>query len=243
MSLPFLVFHLLPFRVSITTAQNGKHRLPVNDSCAFSHVNNIGYGKHEAEGYARKQPCTFADGTPVTNHDDLWRCMREADCGITDDWIQMAVLRDPRPAIVSTFYHILVHTTKRPRDLEAFVIRELPIICQLLAIRFILFAGILAHRSIEFWYADAMDDPLGWHYHWLHSVGLQLLFHVVDAMAQAAAAGNDSLIDTHPGEATTTHPGVRQFEDEVSPELREIANDTLRVWVPPVLLERFGVAL
>ena len=127
-SLLFL-FHVLPFRVSITTSQDGKHRLPVNDSCAFSHVGNIGYGKHEAEGYARKQPCTFADGTPVNNHDDLWRCMHEADCGITDDVIQMAVWRDPRPAIVSTYYYILVHTSKRPGDLDAFFIRELPIIC------------------------------------------------------------------------------------------------------------------
>ena len=167
--------------------------------------------------------------------------MHEADCGITDDVIQMAVWRDPRPAIVSTYYYILVHTSKRPGDLDAFFIRELPIICQWLAIRNIHVAGILAHRSAEFSYADAMDDPLGWHYHWLQSVGLQLPLHVVDAMAQTTAAGDHTRIDTHPGEATTTHPGVRQFEDEVSPVLRLIADDTLRVRLPPVLLERFGI--
>lgn len=244
-SIAWLPWLVLPFRVSITTSMAFKHRLPVNSSCAFSHVGDIGFGRHEGQGNARNQPCTFADGTPVNNHDDLWRCMHEADCDITDDWTQLAVFRDPRPAIVSTFYHVEVHTKQGRGDLEAFLMRELPIMCQWLAVRYILFTGILGHRSIEVWYSDAMNDPLGWHYHWLHAVGLQLPFHVVEDMAQAAAADDlgfkHKKIDRHPGEKNRTESGVRRFEDEVSPEFLDFADDVLRAWLPPVLLERFGV--
>ncbi|CAN0509263.1 unnamed protein product, partial [Scytosiphon promiscuus] len=45
-----------------------------------------------------KSACTFADGSKVENRDDLWRCMHTANCDITDDWIQMTIFRDPRPA-------------------------------------------------------------------------------------------------------------------------------------------------
>lgn len=235
----------LSLRVLVTTSKANKHTLPVYASCAFSHGIGIGLPDGEAEGVGRQPPCTFEDGSPVNNQDDLWRCMHEAHCDITDDWIQMAVFRDPRPAIVSTFYHIKLHAQKEIGTLEAFVARELPISCQWLAVRHILFAGTLADQSIEVWYNDAMNDPLGWHYHWFYSVGLQLPFHIVEATAQAAAADDLGFkhkpIDLHPGEELRGKQGLRQFEDEVSTEILAIANDVLRTWLPPVLLERFGV--
>ncbi|CAN0486143.1 unnamed protein product, partial [Scytosiphon promiscuus] len=43
-----------------------------------------------------KTACNFADGSKVETKDDLWRCMHKANCEINDDWIQMAVFRDPR---------------------------------------------------------------------------------------------------------------------------------------------------
>ena len=196
-------------------------------------------------GRSRDPPCTFADGTAVNNNDDLWRCMHEANCEITDDWIQMAVFRDPRPATVSSFYHVQVHANRDVGNLHDFVTRELPISCQWLTIRYILFTGILAHQSMDFWYNDALDDPLGWHFHWLNSVGLQLPFHIVEGMTQAALADDLGFhhkdVDVHPGEAVETVPGMRRFEDEVSPETAAIAEDVLRTWLHPVLLERFGV--
>ncbi|CAN0408114.1 unnamed protein product, partial [Laminaria digitata] len=41
--------------------------------------------------------CTFQDGSEIESGVDLWQCMHQADCNITDDWLQMAVFRDPRP--------------------------------------------------------------------------------------------------------------------------------------------------
>ena len=219
--------------------------LPVNDTCAFAHSGGTGVGEKQVEGYARDPPCTFADGTHVKNYDELWRCMHEADCDVTDEWTQMAIFRDPRTVVVSTFYFVEVHGEKDLGDLDAFVTRELPIVCQWLAVRYILFAGFLADRSTEFWYNDAMIDPVKWHYRWFHAVGMQLPFHVVEAIAQAATVDDLGFahagMDLHPGEEEKTEPGVRRFEDEVRPETFAIADDVLRTWLPPVLLERLGV--
>ena len=232
--------------MSIITSDKLKHKLPVNNKCAFSHNDMIEVGAGNQDGNASKPPCTFADGTHANTYEDLWRCMKEAECVITDDWLQMAVLRDPRLVIVSSFYHIMVHYKSNPfGTLDEFVTRELPIMCQWLAVRYILFTGILGDQSMQFWYEDAMVDPLAWHYHWLHLVGLQLPLGVVEATAQAAVDDNIAFahktVDSHPGENSTTGEGPRRFEDEVSSETVDLADDMLRTWLPPVLLERFGV--
>ena len=83
--------------------------------------------------------------------------------------------------------------------------------------------------------------------HWLgfQSVGLQLPLGVVKATAQAAVSDNIAFahktVDSHPGENSTTVKGPRRFEDEVSSETVDLADDILRTWLPPVLLERLGV--
>ena len=219
--------------------------LPVESSCAFSHHGGIGFSKTEAGGTARRSPCTFPDGSHVNNLEELWRCMHEANCDITDDWLQMSTLRDPRPAIVSTFYHVETHSNRKLGNLDAFVARELPIMCQWLALRHMLFAGILGDQSIEFWYSDALSDPLGWHYRWFQSIGMQLPMKVIESSARAAATGKFDFsikpMDTHPGEQPRVKGGVRRFQDEVSPETLELADAVLRTWLPPVLLERLGV--
>ena len=140
-----------------------KHKLPVNDQCAFSHRRFLEVGVDNQDGTPSKPPCTFANGAPAKSYQDLWRCMDESECTITDDWIQMVVFRDPRLVIVSTFYYIPVHYKFNPfGTLDEFVIRELPIMCQWLAVRYILFTGMLVDQSMQFWYEDAMDDPLAW---------------------------------------------------------------------------------
>ena len=232
--------------MSITLSKDGKHSLPVERNCSFAHGGGTMVRKPQAMGLPREPPCTFADGTHATNNEDVWRCMHEANCRITDDWIQMAVFRDPRPTIVSLFYYIELHKPWDLGDLEAFVARELPILCQWLVVRYTLFTGILDHQSIEFWYNDAIFDPLQWHIHYFYSVGLQLPFQVVVATSEAAAADelgfNHKDIDFHPGEKPRDETVPRRFEDEVSEEMLEFADDVLRTWLPPILLERFGVA-
>ena len=122
----------------------------------------------------------------------------------------------------------------------------MPILCQWLVVRYTLFTGILDHQSIEFWYNDAIFDPLQWHIHYFYSVGLQLPFQVVVATSEAAAADKLGFshkdIDVHPGEKPRNETVPRRFEDEVSEEMLELADDVLRTWLPPILLERFGVA-
>ena len=98
---------------------------------------------------------------------------------------------------------------------------------------------------MEFWYDDSIADPLQWYYHWFDSVGVQLPFDVVDGVAKTAASNKldsyEKRIDRHPGEAAKRYTGVRKFEDEVSPEMLKTADAVLRVWLPPVLLEKLGV--
>ena len=218
----------------------------MNKKCAFSHGPGLEVGTGNQDGTPSEPPCTFADGTLANTYEDLWRCMEEAECVITDHWLQMAVFRDPRLAIVSSFYYMMVHHQSNPfGTLDEFVTGELPILCQWLAVRYILFTGILVDQSMQFWYEDAMADPLAWHYHWFQSVGLQLPFGVVEATAQAAVDDNIAFshkpVDPHPGEKPTSEEGPRRFEDEVSSATLNLADDILRTWLPPVLLNRFGV--
>ena len=218
--------------------------LPVDTDCAYSHKGGMDLVIDRR--HIGKSACKFADGTAVENKEDLWRCMHEANCDITDDWLQMAVFRDPRPAAVSSYFHRQVHGSPHVGKLEDFIARELPIMCQWLAIRYIIFMGLIPHQSIEFWYNDAIANPLQWHYHWFNSIGLQLPPHVVLTTAKSAVADDLGFrhkdIDVHPGENLKAKAGGRRFEDEVSPAMVEIADAVLRVWLPPVLLEKFGVA-
>lgn len=120
----------------------------------------------------------------------------------------------------------------------------LPTVCQWLVVRHILFEGLLSINSTTFWYQDAWDDPLRWHHRWVDSVGLQLPPHVVENMAANAAAGNfsfpvASVFNTHPGGKTAA--ATRTWHDEVEPETALEMDNILRLWLPPVLLARFGV--
>lgn len=53
-------------------------------------------------------------------------------------------------------------------------------------------------------YGDAMADPLGWRYHFLHSMGLELPHNVVRNAAELAGGNNLAFahkhFDKHPGE-------------------------------------------
>lgn len=171
--------------------------------------------------------------------------MHEANCEITDDSLQMIIYRDPRPAVVSAFYHLRTYSTRQIGDMQEFVERELPTLCEWLVVRHILFSGFLRQQSMEFWYDEAMADPLEWYYQWFGSVGLQLPYSVVRDAANAAEADDlgfrQKRIEMHRGEPARTSTGVRKFKDEVSPEILKTADAVLRVWLPPILLEKLGV--
>lgn len=237
-------------RVSVVLSKAAKHTLPVDKTtCAFSHIRGIELFPSESrrDSNAKQSACTFQDGTLPTNYNEVWRCMHEADCDITDDWLQMVIFRDPRPTVVSTYFHIKTHHLDKDfGQLDSFIAAQLPNICEWLAVRHILFSGLLSHQSMEFWYDDAIGDPLGWHYHFLDSVGLQLPPDIVKEASEAAAGNifsfHNNMIDPHPGEKARNGTGaVRRFEEEVSPEIVKIADDILRVWLPPVLQEKLGV--
>lgn len=199
----------------------------------------------QAKANRKTSACTFADGTSAKNSEDLWRCMHEANCDITDDSLQMVIYRDPRPAVVSTFYHVKMYARMKIGSLEDFIADALPTLCEWLVVRHILFSGVLRHQSVEFWYDEAMADPLEWYYRWYDAVGLQLPYSVVHAAAEAAAIDDlgfrHKRIEVHWGETARKDKGVRKFEDEVSPEILKAADDVLRVWLPPVLLEKLAI--
>lgn len=188
-------------RVTIAISRHQKHMLPVSSNCMYSHPAGIdartllGPDGKQSDGYA----CTFKDGSAVVNHDDLWRCVHEAACPINDDWHQMAIFRDPRPVAVSAFYHL-----NRNRKLsfysgnvDDFVTVVLPTMTQWVAVRHILFEGILKGRSTAFWYDDALNNPRQWHDRWMQTIGVQLPSVVVQGMADAALTGDLGLSLIH----------------------------------------------
>lgn len=165
----------------------------------------------------------------------------------------MAVLRDPRPMSVSAYYHKHSHTkTDWPRTnttVEAFVEKTLPIMCQWVAVRYILFGDLMSGQSMLFWYHDALVFPRAWHDRWLDFAGLVPPVSVVEDAIANALEGNFSFgvkrRDKHIGANVELVTGVemRKFEDEVSPELLQTADTVLRTWLPLALLVKIGVAI
>lgn len=195
--------------------------------------------------------CSFADGSAINNYDDLRRCVYEAACPINDDWHQMVIFRDPRPVSVSAFYHLQRNKKLSfySGSVDDFVVAVLPTIAQWIAVRHILFEDIMKDQSTSFWYQDALDEPRKWHYQWLQTIGLELPPGVVQGMIDAAIAGDvdvkrSNRLDTHPSAQESTSQvdqKFRKFEDEVSPHLLAIADDSLRRWLPRVFLTQLDV--
>lgn len=171
--------------------------------------------------------------------------MEESACPIDPgNTLQMAVFRDPREVAISTYFFIRGYESV---DLDSFVLETLPILCQWITIRFMLFGGYLAKQSVLFWYDEVKADPLKWHYEWSASVGLQLPASAVEAAVDDAVHGKFDFwskgIDPHPGSKSmknTNGSFTEKFDDE---DTLARANSILRVWLPPLLLVRFGVPL
>lgn len=217
-------------RVSIVVSACTKHELPVDEECAWSHLNRI---SKEAP------PCVFKNGSLPESYGDLMRCMDDARCNINDSDLQMAIFRDPRAVTVSSYYWLVAHYQKyrdMKKTVDQYVLRMFLIICQWIVIRFYLFEGILSSRSVSFWYNEDIKEPLEWHKRFLYLVGLQLPEAVVQAACNATTGGNTCFrtigLDKHPGgEAASSN---RSYVDEVRQETLAFMDETLRRWMPPM---------
>eukprot|EP00752_Nemacystus_decipiens_P012792 g11327.t1 len=221
-------------RVSVTISSLYKHLLPVSNKCPWQHVNAITL---EGKG------CTTVAGRPVQNHTDTAECLHENPCEVTDDRPQMLILRDPRAVVVSSFFHLKHHKNERGESVDSFAVRMLPTICRFVHLRWLLLHERMADRTVEFVYDESLADPLGWHQRWLSSVGLTPPKSVVEKATNTAVRKEYGFtgkgVDTHPGGKEATP--ARRWDDEISAEVVEQLNDICRVWLPPALLEKFGV--
>lgn len=181
--------------VYIEINSGGKHRLPFGrDNCRLSHGAGVVHPGSSA--------CAFFDRTRPKNSTDLWHCIQEAvsTCTVADTRRQMAVMRNPLAVTVSHYFYLLMMRSRRrgnvnkpplvepmladqqaqAKELEDYVSRMLPTVCQWVALRYILFAGLMSDQSTLFWYDEAKADPVAWHNDWLDFVGLRLPPSVVE---------------------------------------------------------------
>ena len=168
-------------------------------------------------------------------------------------------MRDPRAAAVSTFFHQERYPASKKPDavggtiyeIDQFTLEMVPVLCQWITVRYLLFTAILGTKSTLFWYDDAFQDAHGWHHEWLASVGLHLPEPDVKDMADKALR-EEFPFDT---KGKNDHPGVPEEEpqdqqEEVNrPTWREILrpetllalDDIARQWLPPAVLVRLNI--
>ena len=216
-----------------------KHNLPVELRCSWQHFDGVA-----SEGAG----CSHVGGHRVQNYTDVLGCMKESPCRLTDDRLQMLVLRDPRAVAVSSYFWLLVHPMERTptkETLEHYVLRMLPTICQYVHLRYVLLHEEMSEIMEEFEYEDSVANPLQWHQRWLAFVGLNLPESVVreasdkDSKRQYSFAAKG--VDQHPGGGVTAPS--RSFRDEVSEEVASEMDRIARIWLPPTLLDMFGIPL
>lgn len=225
--------------VSVTISSLFKHDLPVSKNCPWQHVDAV---TPEGKG------CNTVKGRPVRNHTDTAECLHENPCEIQDNRLQMLILRDPRAVVVSSFFYVKVQKPSAGQRLpgesvDSFAVRMLPTICRYVHLRWLLLQERMPDKTVEFMYDESLADPLGWHQRWLSSVGLTPPRSVVQEATDSALRREYDFkgkgVDEHPGGKAATP--ARSWEDEISAEVVEQLNGICRVWLPPVLLEKFGI--
>lgn len=177
---------------------------------------------------------------------DLLLCVEEAGCIFNDERLQFAMIRDPRAVTVSTyFYNALNHPElleplgDAGKSVDAFFQRMLEATCAWTSIRYQLFTQLLADQSQVFWMEDMLRDPVDFHGRLAYFLGLRLPVSVIMEMVQTSASQASKGIDRHPGGGPSV--AGRTFRDEVGPESLAMMDDVTRSWLPPVLLQRFGI--
>lgn len=160
----------------------------------------------------------------------------------------MAVFRDPRAGVVSTYYHVELHNNPgflAEESVDNFALRMLPILCQWTAVRVLLFEGMMGEtgRSISFWYHETEADPLRWHRHLYEFLGLQLPASVVEAATDAALREEYHFRGPQKNEHPNGKPASanRTYVDEVKAETSEKMDEIVRTWLPPLLRAKLGI--
>ena len=180
------------------------------------------------------------------NREALWDCIRSTPCPITDDSLQMVVMRDPRDVAVSSYYFwVRYHPDKlqRFKSMDDFYLAFLPTLCKWLSVRFLLFEVILKEQSSVFWYDGAVSNPLVWYSQLYSFAGLNAPPALLDETVYAHDEGGLNLglqlqnLDSHPNGTAS-----RSYKDEVSAPVVDIIDDILRQWLPPAFLDRIGVS-
>lgn len=186
---------------------------------------------------------------------DLWECVKDTDCPINDDSLQLAVMRDPRAVTVSSYFQLrrkksplLVdqHDKQALQTVDGYFIENLATVCKWVSVRYLLFAEKLADRSEVFWYNDAVDNPVDWHTRYLSFVGIRLPRDEVTGAA--LVAGEVGGILGFPSKGLDKYLGgeeqvaARSYRDELSQASLAGMDDVLRVWLPPAVLEILGLS-
>lgn len=231
-------------RVTISFSSLDKHMLPVEPEYDWSH--NRGTAKKNLA------VCTPAGvGAPKLKKKqaDLWKCLADAACRITDDRLQISVLRDPREVVVNSYFHHVLHNPSAVDGVESvdeFVVDMLPTICQWLSIRLWLFEEVMTHQTLSLWYNDALANPTYWHKCFLEFVGL--IMPVYDVVAKAAnIVAHGGQMAGFPSKGIDVHLAgghaqpSRSYQSEVLADTLSGMDDVLRAWLPPALLEKFAV--
>jgi len=229
-----------PRSVSITVSSLYKHGLPVSKRCSWQHLDDI---TPEGKG------CTTVGGHAVQNYTDTERCLHENPCKVTDKRHQMLILRDPRAVVVSSFFRLVLHPksvghTMPGESLDNYALRMLPTVCRFVHLRYMLLQEQMPDRTVEFLYDESLADPLDWNQRWLSFVGLTLPESVVQKVAGTAQRREFGFtgskgVSEHAGGKDATPD--RRWTDEVSPEMVGQMYEICRLWLPPVLLDKFGI--
>lgn len=229
---PPSTFRLFP-RATITVCKMGKHALPVEESCPFSH--NLGFDLYP-------QFCEQGGkgGGPAANCGDIWRCIEGAQCQVVDDRLQMVIFRDPRPAVVSSFYFLKTQNfIGGGVGIDEFVQDRFPGFCKWMAIRLGLFKRAMAKDKVAvFWYEEWQTDAVKWHRRFFKAVGLEVPEGVLHSAVQGALANDFPFFtkghDPHAGGVIP--PAGSSYRDEISNDTARIIDETMRQWLPRDLL-------
>lgn len=231
-----------PSRVTIALSKIGKHTLPVEETCPYSH--GVGY-------HLYLKFCEEADGSEAGGHspavfDTVWRCMQEAQCRVVDDRKQMVIFRDPRAASVSSFFFLKAGGyVPEDQDIDAFVISNFPVFCKWLVIRMAIFARMFPKDKVAFfWYDRWQSTPLRWHRQLFQAVGLRVPESVAVASSQAALADDFPFFskgrDAHPGTAPAADSHT--YRDDINVETARSIDETMKLWLPPKFIAQLQPA-
>ena len=245
--MPLYLYHLrisitvYPTRVLVKISHLFKHNLPVEQTCPWQHRDGIA---GEGDG------CSHVKGRLVQNYTDVLDCLTKTPCRVEDNRLQMLVVRDPRAVVVSSYFWLLTHPNqgapiRTNEGLEQYVRRMLPTICQNVYLRYAVLLEKMPESTQVFEYNDAEENRFEWHKRWVKFVGLNVTESVVleasDNSSRHQHVFAEKGVDKHPGGNSTA--SGRSFKDEVSDELAAEMDRVARVWLPPDLLEKFGIPL